>query len=194
MAPLKNFANALLFLLSITFLSLITSACVTTQSTKAPSLQQKTWRETGMMAYRDKQQNFVASYVWQNTPKESHIHLLGPLGVWRAELTMQLHHVELALSDGRRFTSTQPEKLMQQYLGWSIPVKELHYWLWGMVDPNVPAKIKRNSAGELVQIQQKDWLVNITAYQNFNGYHLPSRLLVQRADVKVTIVTQGFSG
>ncbi len=171
------------------------SACISSVPIKPLSgeqINQASWKEGGVIGYRDANQAFTASYVWKKIPQAYQINVLGPLGAWRATIDGNAHFVSLKLSDGRKFQAKNAEQLMQQHLGWAIPVQDLTYWLAGLPAPYESKKV-RYEDGFLKELQQNHWTIHFLDYHHFGVYQIPSRLILQQDAIKITLVVDEFS-
>src|SRR5689334_13077573 len=91
----------------------------------------QTWDLKALIAIRDSRDDVTATLIWQQQKQNYHITLFGPLGSHSYELTGQPGKVELAASNGQKFTANSPEQLLAQQAGWQLPVSNLYYWIRG---------------------------------------------------------------
>lgn len=185
----------------ILILSFILTACATlpadqgalnqsmSWSSRKQQLQTIThWQLQGAIAIKTAQQGQTASLSWQQQHNHRyHIDLYGPLGAGRVSLSGSASQVTL-LADGKHYQANTPDALMQQILGWQLPVRNLYYWVRGIPAPTLPAKLTFDSFHHLSQLQQQGWHVHYQRYTSVHGVDLPSLLLLQRNDLQVKIV------
>ena len=90
-------------------------------------------------------------------------------------------------------TSYQPTKLIQQHIGWPLPIAQLRYWVKGIPAPirttedNVMA-LKFNDSGELSQLNQNGWQINYSKYTRFNKINLPRKVVLRQQQAKITVI------
>ena len=176
----------------LVLVSFFLAACTTSSVLPKISqpLPQARWQADGVLGYREGERGFSAGYIWQNQPESYHIQLIGPLGAWRAHLSGDPHQTVLAMSNGQRFRASNPETLMQENLGWSVPVENLRYWFLGLPNPYLKGLVSRRNDGEVTAIQQAGWVIEYLSYQNTH----PSRILLTQGNKKITVVVEHFKG
>ncbi len=171
---------------AILLVAKLLTAC-TTQMTPSvdPSLLTQSWFADGILGYNENGKGFSANYYWQNTAQKYHIQLIGPLGAWRAMLSGDKHSAALTMSDGRVFHAKDAGTLMQENLGWSIPVIDLRYWFLGLPNPAMKYKIQRTANGDMQQIQQAGWIIDYSEHR--------TRLVLTQGQKKITVIIEHFS-
>lgn len=171
--------------------AMILSACATqVPPPSATQLSAKNWQMDGLFGYHDKAQAFNASYMWQNQGDQYHIHVIGPLGAYSAELSGDSRQARIETSDGKSYQAANAAQLMQQNLGWSIPVQDLMHWLWATPNPNLSGNVSKNAQGQVVQIQQAGWVINYSNYAEYQNQQVPNRIVLTQPDKKITVVIQ----
>ncbi|MCD6048010.1 MAG: outer rane lipoprotein LolB [Gammaproteobacteria bacterium] len=172
-----------IFFTSFSFLLL--SACTTHPIPSATqALSQKAWRADGVFGYRDQGKGFSAGYIWQNAGDHFTVQIIGPLGAWHANLQQEAGEIILSTSDGKVCRAKDAETLMQENLGWSIPVEYLRYWFIGLPDPKVKSKIIPAQNDQTKQIQQAGWIID---------YPSASKILLTQGTKKITVIINHFS-
>ena len=124
-----------------------------------------------------------AGLRWMHREKSDEILLLTPLGqtaarIYRDDLNATLD------SDGKRHQADDVETLMQQVLGWHLPLSGLHQWVLGLPAANSSAQIERNENGRISLLTQDGWEVRYLRYADT----LPSRLQLTREDLQVQLL------
>lgn len=162
----------------------ILSACVTVEKHQLPpgseiskqaawevhranvqSLQ--TWKFKGRVAGKSNNQGFRAGVQWNQLQHNYVIDLHGPLGRKVAVITGKQGSVQLKTSKGESFQANDPEELMQNLFGYSLPVDGLRHWLVGIPDPNYQhADLKLDEQGRLLQLNQSGWLIDYKRYHD----------------------------
>lgn len=127
--------------------SLVLTACstmVTTGPSTSPTSPQ--WRQhkqqvmqlehyqtRGAFAYLSDQQKVYARFFWQQyTPQSYRLLLTNPLGSTEMELKVQNGVAELTNNQGKHATSNDPDDMIQQLTGMSIPLNNLRLWMLGL--------------------------------------------------------------
>jgi outer membrane lipoprotein LolB len=148
----------------------------------------QSWTVAGLIGIRMPKQAESANFTWQQIHDQFNISLYGPLGLGGTELKGSKQGVSLTTHDGRVLTADNIEDLMQQNLGWSLPVNGLIYWVKGLPVPGVPAKTEFNQQGLLSDLQQQGWDIHYLDYQQQNGQWRVRKMLCQRQNLTITLI------
>ena len=146
------------------------------------------WQLRGKLGLRLPDQSGSALLTWKQSGDDFDIFLSGPLGRGSTRITAQGGTVSMQ-TDESTVSAGSPEELMQQTLGWWLPVSNLHYWIRGVAVPDLGiAAITRNADLTLASLDQSGWLVAYDSYQAVPPYLLPERVTVERGDIRATLV------
>ncbi len=151
------------------------------------------WRADGRVAVQRGDEGWSATLRWHQRPAGFQLRLIAPLGRGTYQLAGDDAEVELLAPDGRRFYASDPESLMAEHLGWSIPVSGAQYWLRGLVAPGPPpSSIRRDEAGRLQDVQQAGWRISVLRHMRVGDFELPAKLYLQYQNLKVRIVVSSW--
>ncbi len=157
-------------LLTLLFLT----ACTTVPTTLAPQNSQTLQGLFGVVA--DDQAN-SGHFIWIQQGHDFSLELYGPLGLGATELSNQNMQYTLKTAEGKIYQADSPEALMQEALGWSMPVSGFVYWLWGNPEPDFPFTQNGNV------LNQDGWQITYTQ----NGKTIQKMVMLQD-NVRITIV------
>ena len=171
----------------ISLMAALLSACVSQpgvdnslSKNTFPGLEASTsWQVRGKMGVRSVNGNANLGFVWNETPGHFDISLKGIMGVAVADITGGPQLVTLNLPDGRQYRDASVESLLAEQLGYELPVSMLRYWVRGISDPSYPASKFVDG------FSQQGWRIQYPQY----GVHGPRKILIERADVRVKLVT-----
>jgi outer membrane lipoprotein LolB len=147
----------------------------------------RSWSARGNVAARSNKKGWNASFNWHQTNGNYALELFGPLGMNRMQLTGQPGQVTLKTSRGVT-SAASPEALLQQQLGWQLPVSDLRFWLRGLPAPYSREKHSFDLNHHLAHLYQDGWRIVYLRYVSVNGVDLPNRLLLTNANWTVHIV------
>ncbi len=149
----------------------------------------QTWDLKGLIAIRNSRDAWSANWQWSQHQKDYTIGLFGPMGSHSIQLTGSPHSVLLETSDGKKFQSTSPESLLEQQLGWRLPVSDLYYWIRGLPVPSLPAE-KKWDASHRFDYACSARMENriFERYANFHHMELPSKMLLDNGTLNVKIL------
>jgi outer membrane lipoprotein LolB len=121
------------------------------------------------------------------------IRLSGPLGRGAARLTGRPgSSVVLEVANQGRFEAPTPEALLEQQLGWKLPVSHLVWWVRGLPAPDSKSTLNVDSMGRLATLQQDGWSLEYLSYTEQDGYALPERIKLHGQDLDVTLVIKDW--
>jgi outer membrane lipoprotein LolB len=98
------------------------------------------------------------------------------------------HNVVLRTSEDEVFTSNDPEALIQEHLGWRVPVAGLRFWAVGLYDPATPRVMQLDERGRISQLQQGGWDVDFRRYTLVNELELPDKIFLSNHELDVRLV------
>lgn len=154
------------------------------------------WNISGRLGVRLPDDGFSAAIDWQQDGEQYNISVFDPLGRTVAELTGDWQQAKLRLNDGRVFEATDPVALMEDNVGWSLPVKSLIYWVRGLPDPDKVAwRREYNDKGHLLLLQQEGWKVSFDRYVDSERVDeaFPSLTRFSHKDFKVKLLIQEWN-
>jgi outer membrane lipoprotein LolB len=147
------------------------------------------WEAEGKIAIQLANDRQSASFKWTQDKADYTIHLFGPFGQGTTWLRRTSRGVTLENAKTGIHNAASAEDLMEEVLGWRVPVANLQFWLRGLPAKKPrPANLERDPAGLLAHLHQQDWQVAYSRYQHFNGWWLPTRILAERDDLRLTII------
>lgn len=148
----------------------------------------QSWNLKGALAARNSENAFSANWQWNQTQKNYTIALFGPLASGSLQLTGSPNSVLLETSDGKKLTATTPKALLEQQLGWRLPVSSLYYWVRGLPVPGIPAQKQLDAANRLSVLLQQGWRIEYMRYSSVKQMDLPSKMLLNNAALNVKII------
>lgn len=147
-----------------------------------------TWSLKGRVAGKSNDEGFRTGVRWRQQQQKFNIDLHGPLGRKVAVITGQEGDVQLNTSKGKSYSAADPETLMQNLFGFTLPVNGLRFWMRGIPDPDqVYASLELDDQGRLKQLNQAGWLID------YNRYHdskpaLPAYIKISNTTLNANIV------
>jgi outer membrane lipoprotein LolB len=187
-------------LLLVIFAGLSIAACATMPAKQGPRNEALSWSQRqaqltpiqawhieGAVAIKTAKGGQTASMVWQQSTDDYHIDLFGPLGAGRVTLIGDAKQVQL-LMNGKQYQGKTAEALMQQVLGWHLPVSNLYYWIRGLPATTIKQTISFDAYHHISELKQQNWTIDYLRYTAVNGIDLPSKLTLQQKALKVTII------
>lgn len=111
------------------------------------------------------------------------------MGLGSTQLSGDPSFVELTTSDGRNYVSAQPQKLLKQQLGWSLPLADLRFWIKGIPNPSQGSKLYFSDQGHLQRLEQGGWAVHFRRPKVFIAGlpALPSLITANKGKVRIRV-------
>ena len=152
------------------------------------------WSFNGRIAVRDLQADgWSAALRWQQQGDYYDIQLSGALGQGAARIYGDGGSAVLESTDQPPRIAPDPETLMDDQLGWHVPVRGLKYWLTGRPGPGGFDVQVVNGLGHLSRLEQDGWIVDYSRYERINGVELPRKLEMSNQRLRVRWVIDQWS-
>ena len=165
-------------LLAVLLVAFPLTGCVTQTSDLNSQLASlSTWQLRGKMGIRSDGGNANLSFVWNESPERYDISLKGALGVALATVNGSDNQVELTLPDGRFYRSNRVENLIEDHVGYRLPVSLLRYWVRGLPDPDYEVQLSEEG------FSQQGWQV---VFQQFSTEG-PRKILIEQDDIRLKL-------
>ncbi|MCE8014570.1 lipoprotein localization protein LolB [Halomonas sp. MCCC 1A17488] len=146
-----------------------------------------TWTLVGKAGLRTPQETTSANLDWSQHPHYYRMLISGPFGSGRNLLEGREGRFSLTNAEGR-FEAATPEALMQQQLGWSLPVSSLADWIRGLPADHSRYQLQQDERGFPQQLEQDGWQIVYRDWTQVESLWLPRRLVMEYDDLRVTLV------
>ncbi|TDB03022.1 lipoprotein insertase outer membrane protein LolB [Halomonas marinisediminis] len=146
-----------------------------------------TWRLAGKAGLRTPEDSTSANLDWSQHPHYYRLLISGPFGSGRSTLEGREGRFSMTTSEGR-FEAETPEALMEQQLGWSLPLGALSDWVRGLPGDGHPYRLEKDELGFPARLQQAGWEIDYRDWTHTDGLWLPRRLVMHYGDLRVTLV------
>jgi outer membrane lipoprotein LolB len=151
------------------------------------------WTITGRLAIQSGGEGWSATIHWNQNNENYTMRLISPLGQGTYQLYGDKQFVSLLTADNKIYQADNPEILLQQNLGWSVPINGLQYWVKGVPEPGINLEnLVIDDDGRMTDLQQSGWRISITRYSDFDGTQLPSKLFMQNDHLQLRLVIQDW--
>lgn len=145
------------------------------------------WTLVGKAGLRTPQENISANLDWNQTPFYFRMLISGPFGAGRSVLEGREGRFSLSTSDGR-FEAETPEALMEEQLGWSLPVRAMPDWVRGLPGDHASYQLETDELGFPRFLQQDGWEIDYRDWERVEEMWLPRRLVMNYGEVRITLV------
>lgn len=162
------------------------------QTHKAQIQPINSWQLSGKLGVKaqtpTKTESGSATLSWLQRPDYYDIRLAGPLGRGATRLIGKPDGVELSIAGQGVFNATSAEALLEEQLGWRLPVDYLIWWTRGLPAPESKSRLETDSQGRLLRLNQQGWQIHYLSYSQQGSYWLPERLKVSGPNLDLTLV------
>lgn len=153
-----------------------------------------TWQANGVVGVVIDNNGQSANFIWKQNHRDFWLQVYGILGLGATTFVGNDGGVTMKQSNGTLKKAKNLALLMQQELGWYLPLEDLFYWARGLYNPSLPCAIQLNEYGVPESIQQQGWHIN---YQNYTllakNYPLAQRITLYHNNIKLTGVIKTWT-
>jgi len=114
----------------------------------------------------DAEQSAVGSFLWRERGPDVQLELMSPLGQTLAIVSQNSQGATLELPNQPARRAREVDTLMQDALGFSLPVSGLRDWLRARPAPGTPARVARDAQSRPETIEQNGWTVRYVAWSD----------------------------
>lgn len=150
------------------------------------------WQINGKVGIRAPRDSGSGTLFWLQRQDYFDIRLSGPLGRGAARLTGREGNVLLEVANQGRYQAESPEALLEEQLGWRLPVSHLFWWVRGLPAPDSKSRVTLDSDSHLARLEQDGWQLQYLSYVEQNGYRLPERIKLHGTDLDITLVIKDW--
>ena len=173
-------------------LAALLSGCVGLPSKPMPvflpaQLASTPFAMNGRVSVNHQGKRHSAGLRWMHQNSSDEILLLAPLGYTVARVYRDAQQATLEDGD-KHYQADDAEMLMEQVLGWRLPLESLHQWVLGMPDSNEVAHLERDDLGRIHMLHQSGWEVRYLRYVDTSPNSLPSRLQLNNEDLQLLLL------
>ncbi|MBC9249607.1 lipoprotein localization factor LolB [Pseudomonas alcaligenes] len=150
------------------------------------------WQISGKVGIRAPKDSGSGTLFWLQRQDYYDIRLSGPLGRGAARLTGREGKILLEVANQGRYEAESPEALLEEKLGWRLPVSHLQWWVRGLPAPGSRSTVTLDGNSQLARLRQDNWDVEYLSYVEQNGYSLPERIKLHGENLDVTLVIKDW--
>jgi len=141
----------------------------------------------GRIAVNHQGERHSAGLRWTHSTQSDEILLLTPIGQTAARVYRDVMHATLDDGD-QHYQAVDAETLMQQVLGWYLPMNGLHHWVLGLADGVDASQIERDAHNQIVVLHQNGWEIRYLRYADTRQDSLPTRLQLSHDDLQIVLL------
>ncbi len=146
------------------------------------------WQLRGAFSVQTPKNVNMAHMNWQQDERHYLINISGPLNIGGVQIIGQPGQVTLVASAKQKYTASSPEELLQQALGYRLPISNLYYWVRGVPVPDLPAKTQLDPQQHLIALQQEGWQIQYADYTHVSNTDLPTKVTLVNPELRIRMV------
>ena len=145
------------------------------------------WGLLGKISLDDGDQGGSGTLQWDVKPGFSELDFHGALGrgAWHLQIGPEVALLKMA--DGTEQIAAGVNDLIQDRVGWPIPLEALQWWVRGLSAPGVIENETLGSDGLLIGLKQFGWRVDFDRYDAFGDVMLPVRMEATQDSYRVKL-------
>jgi outer membrane lipoprotein LolB len=153
----------------------------------------KDWLMQGRVAIRYGDDGGQGLLHWRQQGKSYDLRFYDALNRLQLHIEGGSQGVLLHARDQETHEAADAETLMQEYLGWSVPVNALQYWVRGLPVAGQTVGTSRFSDNRLEELSQGDWHILYQRYEKVDGVWMPDLMRIEAPDLTIKLVVEKWS-
>lgn len=150
------------------------------------------WTLTGRVAVAAGDEGFSGGLRWRQDGARAEIDMHGPFGGTALAIRVDGEAITVTDADGTRIDGEEARRITSEYVGTSLPLPELRYWLVGAPAPDSAYRETLGADARLTALEQAGWRVRYTRYGTAGGQVLPERMELTAGDVRLRFAVSGW--
>ncbi|MEH6493770.1 lipoprotein insertase outer membrane protein LolB [Halopseudomonas sp.] len=146
------------------------------------------WELQGKLGVRAPGESGSGTLFWLQRNDYYDIRLSGPLGRGATRIQGDDQQTTLEVAGRQPISAESAEALLEQQIGWRLPVEHLLWWVRGLPAPNTASRLQLDTHSRLARLSQSGWTVEYSRYQQIGEVELPQRLQISGHDLLLTLV------
>lgn len=179
------------------------SACATTQPMRTPAspnsdhfskLQQiQQFKLKGRIGIQMPGRGYTGSFTWQHQAhKTDEISFFSPVGSQVANIAQTPKRATLTDNKGNTYQAVDATALIDEHLGWQIPVNDLNDWLLARAKADDKTNLTLDLQGRLTSMQKDGWSIRYTNYRTWRNIDLPGKITLNKPDFSLKLIIKDW--
>lgn len=145
------------------------------------------WQLSGKMGIKTARLAESAAINWRQCGDRFDVHLSSLLGQTVARIEGRGEKLSVWMDGHDPVVTAEPEQLLKEQLGWSVPIRALRYWVRGEAAPGGGAQLT-GPVGQPDALAQSGWQVRYPSWHQRDNMALPAKVVVSDAQVQATLL------
>ncbi|NQZ10715.1 MAG: outer membrane lipoprotein LolB [Algicola sp.] len=153
------------------------------------------WQVKGKLIFKSPQEKFSASLNWTQQSTHSDIRLTSFLGMSILKM-LNDGNIATLISDGKTLTSDDPESLLYETKGITLPINDMPHWMKGLTSKDFDRTTVFDEHNRVKQIKLLDatgrpWQIDYQSYLQATlkrqNYQLPKKIRLTGNNITIII-------
>jgi len=179
----------------------VTESDITSQAAAEAAYRNRTeslrsvsaWSLVGRISLDDGEEGGSGRLQWVVNADRSSMDFHGAMGRGAWHLESGPEGAVLQLADGGETFAAGVDALIQQQLGWPVPVAALRWWVLGLAAPGPVEAQQLEAGGLLTSLQQFGWQIDFNRYASQTGVAMPIRLDARQDNYRVKLAVSRWN-
>lgn len=145
------------------------------------------WQLAGKMGIKTNTFAESATINWRQCGELFDVRLSSPLGQTVARIEGRGDQLTVWMDGREPVVTAAPETLLQEQLGWSVPIRALRYWVRGEAAPGSDAQLT-GPAGQPDALAQLGWQVRYPTWHQRDAVALPAKVILSDPQLQATLL------
>lgn len=139
------------------------------------------WSMEGRVKVHTPDDGWTAGLEWRHMGEEDRLLLSGPLGQRVVGIVRNGDYMAVEAANGGLLESSDPEGLMSEHLGFSVPLESLRYWVLALPAPqqDFAARPPAENSTALFGFDQAGWSLDYDGFMQEAGWVVPRKITVR---------------
>lgn len=138
------------------------------------------WEYQAKIGLKTNNGNEQANLIWKYAKQNNKLRLFGPLGMGTVKLNFDKYGAQLVDNKGNSHQGASASELLNDIVGWPLPVEALTQWLFLLPDSTHVYQYRLNVDGQLTSIRQLGWQIDYQDYRAYGSIQMPRKITAQR--------------
>jgi outer membrane lipoprotein LolB len=148
------------------------------------------WSFRGRIAISDGEDGGSGTLDWVQDGHSFTLNFFGALGRGAWMLQAGPQYAVLETAKGERWEADDVSSLVEQHLGWRVPMDALPFWVRGLTAPGTVADTHLDESGLPLEMIQEDWRVSYQRWNDASHIVMPSRIDAYRGEYSFKLIVR----
>jgi outer membrane lipoprotein LolB len=187
----KRFGLAVL-LFGVAGCALLPTAAVMPRGDQA-LYELRSWRLEGRIGVKTPDEGWTANLFWEHDGHQDRLRISGPFSQGMLSIIVQDDLIHINEGNGVEQTSRDPDALLRERLGFTVPLRSLRYWVTGVPSPGVEYVPQTGTtSGGRRGFTQQGWSLIYEAFSQVGDLTLPQKATIRGHDVRLRLIADDW--